>query len=211
MVVVRRAGVGDTIHVLWLKLKKYFSGKIFVIQLFASLGAFVLRTIPAFIFHDSILWSVVVGQIGSYTGYTGVYAIGYWLTFRKDYRLSGRSMRKDLLGLQLAEQVPSISMAALSGVWQAMLISSTGVPTWVGVNIGSWFGPHKIVNLSASLFGSSLKRGWVDHSWEPSPRVRKFVVWLRYLGRVPADIDCDAATAEDPCIEGEMVDRDPPA
>mgnify|MGYP006960589578 CR=1 FL=1 len=208
MVVVRRAGFKDKYHDLWLRLKKYFSGQIFVIQLCAAVGAFVLRTIPAFVFRDSILWSVVFGQIGSYVGYIGVYTIGYWVTFRKDYRTSGRSMRKDIVGLQLAEQVPNISVAAISGLWQAMLINSTGMPTWVGVNVGSWFGPHKIVGLLASLFGSSLKRGCVDHAWEPPSRMRKFLQRLRYLGRVSPAIDCDPDTVEEPSTEGEIVDRE---
>ena len=162
-----------------LRIKKYFSGRLFLVQLSAGVGAFILRTIPAYILRDNVFWSVVTGQVGSYVGYISVYAVGYWLVFRNDYRQSGRSFFKDILGLQVAEQLPNLFTLVISSAWQGALIQFTGLPTWVGVNLGSWFGPHKIVNVIAMLFSNTVKRAWVDKTWSPGELLRR----IKHFGR----------------------------
>jgi len=189
---------------LLLKLKTYFSGKLFLVQLSAGVGAFVLRTIPAYILRESILWSIIAGQVGSYVGYISVYAVGYWLIFRKDYSQSGRSFIKDILGLQVAEQLPNLTTLVISGAWQGALIQFTGLPTWIGVNLGSWFGPHKIINLIAMLFSNTIKRAWIDKAWSPPERLRAFFRRIRNFGR-SIDHSETPDSAQEQTIE-EMTD-----
>jgi hypothetical protein len=195
----------DSVHTLWLKLKKYFSGKLFLVQLSAGVGAFALRTLAAISFRDSTIWSVVVGQVGSYTGYISVYILGYWLTFRKDYKLSGRSFKKDIFGLQVAEQLPNAGTLFFSSAWQVVLIETTGWPTWIGVNLGSWFGLHKIVNIATMLFSNSLKRSWVDGSWKPASRFQRILKRLRHFGR-SIDSPEESDAVENQIVEEEVVD-----
>ena len=166
----------DTSHSFWLKLKKYFSGKLFLVQLSAGVGAFALRTLAAISIEDNVLGSVAIGQVGSYMGYASVFVLGYWLVFRRDYRPSGRSVRKDILGLQVAEQLPNVATLILSSAWQVVLIDTTGWPVWIGVNLGSWFGLHKIVNVASMLFSNSMKRGCVDGSWRTPPHMRRILL-----------------------------------
>jgi hypothetical protein len=113
-------------------------------------------------------WIIVLaGMLGSFTGYLSAYVLGYWVTFRKDYSTSGRSMLFDIFRLQLVEQLPNIWTVAGSGLTQGALIEGTDMPPVLAVNIGSWFGPQKILNIAAMLTSNSLKRAWVDGSWKP--------------------------------------------
>ena len=106
-------------------------------------------------------------MIGSFVGYVAAYIIGYWVAFREDYRASGRSMPWDIIRLQLVEQLPNVGTVIAAGLTQGVLISSADVPPVLAVNIGSWFGPQKIVNVAAMLTSNSLKKAWVDDAWKP--------------------------------------------
>jgi hypothetical protein len=198
----------DSLHVFWLKLKKYFSGKLFLLQISAGVGAFALRTLAAYSLRESTLWSVVIGQVGSYTGYISVYIFGYWLAFRGDYRISGRSIKKDILGLQVAEQLPNAATLLLSSASQVWFIETTGWPTWIGVNLGSWFGLHKIVNVFAMLFSNTIKRSWVDGYWKPPAwmcgilgRVKRFCGAIDNPEKEP-DID-EVQPDQEEVVDGE--------
>ncbi|MFC1906162.1 hypothetical protein ACFLWJ_01595 [Chloroflexota bacterium] len=196
----------SSIHRFWTRLKRYFSGKLFVVQLSAGIGAFALRTLLAYLFRSDMVSSIIAGLIGSYTGYIGTYAFGYWLRFRKDYRVSGRSIRKDILGLQSAEQLPNVTTLIISIAWQGLFIQATGLPTWVGVNLASWFGPHKFVNLGAALFSNSLKRGWIDGSWLAPLWIRRFLGRVKHFGRSVDNADGEPDIAETQSVEVEVVD-----
>lgn len=165
------------------KLKKYFSGRLFLVQLCAGIGAFALRSLGAYFFDTNNITRIIAGLIGSYTGYIGTYAIGYRLRFRKEYRLSGRSMNRDILGLQSAEQVPNILALIVTIAWQGFILEYTSVTPWIGINLASWFGPQKLVNLGAALFSNSLKRGWVDRSWLAPLWMRKLLWKIRHPGK----------------------------
>ena len=195
-----------SIHRFWLRLKRYFSGKLFVVQLSAGIGAFALRTLLAYSFRNNMVSSIIAGLVGSYTGYITTYAFGYWLRFRKDYRVSGRSIRKDILGLQSAEQLPNVTTLIISIGWQGIVIQATGVPSWIGVNLASWFGPQKFVNLGAALFSNSLKRGWVDGSWLAPLWIRRLLKRIRHLGRSVDIAEEELGIAEVQSDKGEVVD-----
>jgi hypothetical protein len=198
--------IKDSWQELWLRLKRYFSGKLFLIQLSAGIGAFALRSLGAFFFDSNTASSIIAGLIGSYTGYITIYAFGYWLRFRKDYRISGRSIKKDVLGLQLVEQVPNVTTLIITVAWQGLFIQATGLPVWVGVNLASWFGPQKIVNLCAGLFSNSLKKGWVDHSWLAPLWIRRLLSRIRHFGRSVDSTEDEPAIAEPNSVEEEAVD-----
>lgn len=127
-------------------------------------------------------WAMVLASVcGSFAGYLGVYALGYWLAFRKDYKASGRFMLRDMAQLQLVEQTPNIVTVAFSGATQGLIMQFTNVPPVIAANLGSWFGPQKIVNLAAMVAGNSLKRAWVDGTWKPAAVARAL---LRRAGRI---------------------------
>jgi len=196
----------DTLSGLWLRLKKYFSGRLFVVQLSAGIGAFALRTLLAYSFRHNTPSSIIAGLIGSYTGYITTYAFGYWLRFRKDYRISGRSIRKDILGLQSAEQLPSVTTLIITFAWQGLVIQATGVPSWIGVNLASWFGPQKLVNLGAALFSNSLKRGWVDGSWLAPSWIRRTLRRMRLTGGSVDSVEEEPVVVEVQSTGEEVVD-----
>ncbi len=172
--------IKDFFNRLWLRLKRYFSGRLFVVQVCAGIGAFAFRSLGAIIFDTNNVTIIAAGLVGSYGGYIGTYAIGYWLRFRKDYRASGRSMKKDVFGLQSAEQVPNLISLIITIAWQGFILEQTNVTPWVGINLASWFGPQKFVNLAAALFSNSLKKGWVDRSWLAPLWMRKTLWRIRH-------------------------------
>ncbi len=161
------------------KLKKYFSGRLVIIQITAGVGAFAGRSLAAYFTHGQDTWVIVVtSQIGSFGGYISTWVLGYWLAFRADYRVSGRSMPWDVFRLELVEQMPSIAMVVPSSLAQAALIESELMGTErvsdvVSVNLGSWFGPHRIVNVVFMLTSNSLKKAWVDGTWSPLALLRR--------------------------------------
>ena len=158
------------------KIWKYFSGRLAIVQLVAGLGAFALRSAAVFMTLGYESWIIVLaGILGSFTGYVSAYVLGYWITFRNEYRTSGRSMLFDIFRLQLVEQLPNIWTVAGSGLTQGALIEGTDLPPVLAVNVGSWFGPQKILNVAAMLTSNSLKRAWVDGSWKPLTVLRSWV------------------------------------
>ena len=164
------------------RIWKYFSGKLAVVQLTAGLGAFALRSAAAYATLDLESWVIVAaGMLGSFTGYIGAYTVGYWVVFRKDYRASGRSMLFDIFRLQLVEQLPNIWTVVGAGVTQGALIEGTDMPPVLAINIGSWFGPQKILNVAAMLTSNSLKRAWVDDTWKPLAVLKRPFTGLRKL------------------------------
>ena len=183
------------------KLKKYFSGKLAIVQIGGGVGAFALRSAGVYFAEGLPTWAMVLASVcGSFAGYLGVYALGYWLAFRKDYKASRRSMLRDMAQLQLVEQTPNILTVAFSGVTQGIIMQFTSVSPVIAANLGSWFGPQKIVNLAAMLAGNSLKKAWVDGTWKPAVVARGL---LRGVGRLfrkvrltrkPAAPEQDAAT-----------------
>ena len=200
MVCVR--SIKDFLSKLWLRLRKYFSGRLFIVQLCAGIGAFALRSLGAFLFGSSTATAIAAGLVGSYTGYITTYAIGYWLRFRKDYRASGRSMKKDVFGLQSAEQVPNLISLIITIAWQGFILEQTDVTPWVGINLASWFGPQKLVNLAAALFSNSLKKGWVDRSWLAPLWMRKTLWRIRHPRSSDQYIAVESVTDSTP-QEGE--------
>jgi hypothetical protein len=158
------------------KLRKYFSGKLALVQIGAGAGALAGRSAAVYLSLDQHVWTIVLASmLGSYTGYIGVWALGYWWAFRSDYRASGRSLVLDIVRLQLVEQAPNIGTVLVSGLTQGVLIGGTDMPPVLAVNLGSWFGPQKIVNLAAMAMSNSLKRAWVDGSWKPLAAVRNLI------------------------------------
>lgn len=161
------------------KVKKYFSGKLVLVQLTAGVGAFVGRSLAAFSMSDQDTWIIVIAsQAGSFIGYIGMYFFGYWFAFKLDYRSMNRSMPKDVVKLQLVEQSPNLGTVISSALTQAALIEGTdvgsdGFESVFSANIASWFGIHKIANFAAMAGSNSLKKGWVDHTWSPGAAMRK--------------------------------------
>lgn len=163
-----RARARSAASSLKARIWKYFSGRLALIQIGAGVGALVLRSAAAYLASDlSVPTMVFVAMIGSFVGYVTAYVVGYWLAFRDDYRESGRSMPWDIARLQLVEQLPNVGTVIAAGLTQGVLISNTDVPPVLAVNIGSWFGPQKIVNVAAMLTSNSLKKAWVDGAWKP--------------------------------------------
>lgn len=169
------------------KLRKYFSGKLVLVQLGAGVGAFAFRSGGVYLAQGQPMWAMVLASLlGGTLGYVGTYVLGYWLAFRADYRLSGRSMVRDVVQLQLVEQCPNIFTLFVSGLTQGALMEVKVMPPVVAANLGSWFGPQKIINLAAMLAGNSLKRAWVDGSWKPLAAALRLVHGVAgLLKRVP--------------------------
>ncbi|MBM3133566.1 MAG: hypothetical protein FJZ95_11135 [Chloroflexi bacterium] len=162
------------------KLKKYFSGKLVIIQIAGGVGAFAGRTLGAYFTQDEATWmNVVASQIGSFSGYIGTYAVGYWFAFRRDYSVSGRSMRLDITRLQAIEQTPNIITVISSSLTQAALMDLGDRSAVLSANLASWFGPHKIINLMAMGSANSMKRAWVDKSWKPMEVLRRLAIRIR--------------------------------
>jgi hypothetical protein len=165
------------------RLRKYFSGRLAVVQITAGVGAFVVRTGAAYLASDlSVAVMVALALAGSFAGYIGAYAFGYWLVFRKDYKASGRSMPLDIARLQLVEQLPNVGTAVAAGLTQGVLIGGVDMEPVVAVNVASWFGPQKIVNFAAMLTSNSLKKAWVDGTWKPLGFARNLVRRVRGAG-----------------------------
>jgi hypothetical protein len=168
------------------KLQKYLSGRLAIVQISAGCGAFVGRSLAVIFLSDYATWNIVIiGIVGSTVGYISTYAFGYWLAFRGDYKKSSRFMPFDIGRLQFVEQLPNLGTFIVSGVTQGALIGGTGLHPVIAVNLGSWFGPHKIINFAAMLTSNSLKKAWVDGSWRPFAIIRNMTYGLiriyRYL------------------------------
>ena len=168
------------------KLWKYFSGKLVLVQIAAGCGAVAGRSLAVYLSLDNAVWIMVMASmLGSFTGYVSCYALGYWVAFRRDYRESGRFMPFDIVRLQIVEQLPNIGTVVASGLTQGALISGAGMQPVLAANLGSWFGPQKIINLIAMLASNSLKRAWVDGSWKPLVVMRNLMQGLsRVVGKV---------------------------
>jgi len=165
-------------------LRRYFSGKLAIVQVIAGGGAFAGRSLAAYLTQDHATWNIVLAsQVGSFAGYIGIYALGYWFVFKRDYRNSSRSMKSDVLKLQAVEQTPNIGTVIASSLTQAALISGGGVSPIISANLASWFGPHKIVNLAAMATSNSLKKAWVDDTWRPLTRLRGLANGVGRVGR----------------------------
>jgi hypothetical protein len=166
------------------RISKYFSGKLIIVQLSAGVGALALRSAAVYMTLDFETWHMILASmLGSFTGYIGAYSIGYWVVFRKDYRESGRSMPFDVFRLQLVEQLPNIWTVVGSGLTQGALIRGTEMSPILAANIGSWFGPQKILNAAAMLTSNSLKKAWVDGTWKPLALIQRPVRGIRNTGR----------------------------
>jgi len=166
------------------RIRRYFSGKLIIVQLTAGIGALALRSAAVYITLDFDTWHIILASmLGSFAGYIGAYFIGYWFVFRKDYRESGRSMPFDVFRLQLVEQLPNIWTVVGSGLTQGALIRGTEMSPILAANIGSWFGPQKILNVAAMLTSNSLKRAWVDGTWKPRAVLSRLVSGVRNIVR----------------------------
>jgi hypothetical protein len=162
------------------KLKKYFSGKLVLVQIGAGLGAVAGRSLVVFLTLGQPTYTIVIcSMLASFGGYVCAYIAGYWFAFRMDYRASGRSMPWDIVRLQLVEQSPNVITVALSGATQGVLIEGVDISPYLAVNLGSWFGPQKIVNLVAMFAANTLKRAWVDGAWKPLAALRSIATGLR--------------------------------
>lgn len=152
------------------KLKKYFSGRMVIVQIAGGVGAFAGRSLGAVVTDVTAQpdWIIVVASLGgSFTGYISVYVLGYWLAFRREYAALGRSMRLDVLRLQIVEQLPSVGGVIFAALTQALIMDQTATSPVISANLASWFGPQKIANLVAMFSSNSLKKAWVDGSWSP--------------------------------------------
>jgi len=144
------------------KVKKYFSGKLVIVQLIGGVGAFGARSAAAYALDDyGTVLLVVASLLASFLGYITVYYLGYWYVFRRDYATSGRTMGLDVIRLQLVEQFPNITTVIPAALIQIAAIEAGDVDPMISVNIGAWFGPQKIVNFI------------VDHTWSPGATMRK--------------------------------------
>ena len=165
------------------KLRNLFSGRLVIVQLSAGVGAFALRSLAAVFTSHLDTWIIIMAtMLGSFSGYIGSFVLGYWLAFRKDYAKMDRSMGQDITQLQLVEQAPNAWTVISSAISQAALLERTdlGSDEFNAVfssNMASWFGPHKILNLAAMLASNSLKKAWVDKTWNPTDRISGF--WQR--------------------------------
>jgi len=112
---------------------------------------------------------------GSCAGYIGTYIAGYYVAFRRDYKGSGRSMFRDILSLQLVEQLPNVITLIPALMMQGALMVGTQMGPMLAINLGSLFGLHKIANLMAMTGSNSMKKAMVDRSWTPSVRVKRYV------------------------------------
>lgn len=155
------------------RLKKYFSGKLAMIQITAGIGAFIGRTIAIIATDDQSAWIIAAASITASTvGYISLYCLGYWWAFRNDYRESKRSMIRDVFGLQIIEQMPNLATLVVAVPAQAAIFAWFPVPDWIGANLASWFGPQKIVNLLAMVTSNSTKKAWIDGTWSPIAGIR---------------------------------------
>ena len=169
---------------------RYLSGKLAVVQIVAGCGAFVGRTLAVLAMAEqSTVSIVIVSMLGSSAGYLATYAAGYAFAFRQDYRTSGRSMPADIARLQFVEQLPNVGLFAASGLAQGALIGGAGLEPVIAANLGSWLGPHKIVNFIAMATSNSLKKAWVDGTWKPLALARgvaRRLAGLRRQERLPS-------------------------
>lgn len=160
--------------------KRYLSGKLVVVQFLGGCSAFIFRTTVAYFttykFHLSAWDTALFYTIASNFGYIATWFIGYFIAFRKDYYRLRRPIWPDMLRLQLIEQAPNLITlvpAALSG-WA--LTSKVGISPLASSNITSWFGPQKILNLSAGVISNATKKAWVDKTWSPGAITRR-IIW----------------------------------
>lgn len=155
------------------KLKKYFSGKLVIVQFIGGIGAFSTRSAVAYALEDHAAVLIVTASLlASFIGYVTIYYLGYWYIFRRDYAVSGRTMGWDVVRLQLVEQSPNIATVIPAALVQIAAIEAADVDPVITVNLGSWFGPQKIINFIAMVTSNSLKKGWVDHTWSPGAALR---------------------------------------
>jgi Na+/H+-dicarboxylate symporter len=172
---------------IFVKLRKYFSGKLILTQIIGGIGAFSLRSLAAYYFQDRLITAIVLSLIGSFLGYIIAYIFGYWLLFRKDYQKSGRSMIKDVAWLQLVEQIPNMLTIVLTGFMQGFLVQYSGVGMVVSANLASWFGPQKIINLLTLIASNMFKKGFIDKTWGAS--LGKLAVFKRNKNITIPDAD----------------------
>ena len=152
--------------------KRYFSGKLIVVQFLGGCGAFILRTAVAYSttykFHLSNWDSALFYTLSSNFGYITTWCIGYFVAFRNDYHRLKRPIWPDMLRLQLIEQAPNLITLVPSALSGWALTSKVGISPLASTNIASWFGPQKILNLSAGFISQATKKAWVDKTWKPS-------------------------------------------
>ena len=156
--------------------KRYLSAKLVAVQFLGGCSAFILRTVVAYFttykFHLSVWDTALFYTIASNFGYIATWFIGYFVAFRKDYHKLKRPLWPDMLRLQLIEQAPNLITLVPSALSGWALTSKVGISSMVSANIVSWFGPQKILNLSAGIISNVTKKAWVDKTWKPSAITR---------------------------------------
>jgi membrane protein YqaA with SNARE-associated domain len=159
--------------------KRYLSGKLIVVQFLGGCSAFIFRTSVAYFttykFHLSVWDTAVFYTIASDFGYIATWFIGYFIAFRKDYYRLKRPIWPDMLRLQLIEQAPNLITLVPSALSGWALTSEAGISPLASTNITSWFGPQKILNLSAGFISQATKKAWVDKTWKPGSIARRIL------------------------------------
>jgi len=159
--------------------KSYLSGKLVVVQFLGGCGAFIFRTAVAYFttykFHLSNWDSALFYTLASNFGYIATWCIGYFIAFRKDYHRLKRPVWPDMLRLQLIEQAPNLITLVPSALSGWALTSKVGISSMVSTNVASWFGPQKILNLSAGIISNATKKAWVDKTWSPGAITRRIL------------------------------------
>lgn len=192
------------------KLRKYFSGKLVIVQVCGGVGAFVGRSVGAYSTDvtGQADWAIVSASLaGSFAGYIGTYIVGYWWFFRREYAGLDRSMGRDIVGLQVIEQSPNIWTVISAAVGQGLLMQTADVDAVVSANLASWFGPHKIINLIAMVSSNSAKKAWVDHTWSPGSAFRRLKWWVRRKPDDDAETERAAACVEMPDCEAPTPEK----
>ena len=159
--------------------KRYLSGKLIVVQFLGGCSAFIFRTTVAYFttykFHLSAWDTALFYTIASNFGYVATWFIGYFVAFRKDYHKLKRPIWPDMLRLQLIEQAPNLITLVPSALSGWALTSKVGISPLASTNITSWFGPQKILNLSAGIISNATKKAWVDKTWRPGAITRRIL------------------------------------
>ena len=159
-------------------LWRYFSGKLVVTQFIAGSGAFLSRSLAAYLTGELSAWSNALASVlASHAGYITTYAFAYIIIFRKDYHRRGQSIGFDILRLQLIEQSPNVITTLLTVLSQGALIKA-GLSPVVSANLAAWFGPQKILNWAAAIVSNTMKKSWVDRTWSPAAAARRIVRFL---------------------------------
>lgn len=158
-------------------LKNYFTGRMFAVQISAGLAAAAGRSLVVYFLGDDLpIWETIsLSAPAAFGMYIPTWIASHRYFFREYYKDGRINIKSAITKLLAPEQVGSgIGIALyISSFGTQYGLMSTGLNPIVSINLGSWFGLHKIPDWLAKLGVNSANSAMICETWSPRQIVYK--------------------------------------